>query len=363
MLRYGRCQWGTVSNSVRVACVCVAALVVFLVWLVVPASATAGVGFFYVVPIGLATWWGGRRAGAIAIAICVLLYVVGAAIEPVPDLGLTLAVRLLAFVGVAAIVSLLRERLLVLEHSVEELEAIRAALTPSTLPELAGVDAAAAFVSSEYGVSGDFYLLTNGPDGSTLAIAGDVVGHGPRAARLATFVSAQLAALAANTSDPAELLTLANGALLDRPGRRRELVSAVCLRLDGKDGKVSWAIAGHPPPLRLPGLQELDRRGNTFLLGASADLDLAIADTALDDGGGVVLYTDGATDVRQGGALLGLAGLSHLLEPLCECPARAIVEEAEAGILDWADEPIRDDLCMLVLKPNRAPIRLDPQAP
>jgi serine phosphatase RsbU (regulator of sigma subunit) len=343
---------GTASNTARVAWVCAAAAVVFVVWLVLPASATAGAGFFYAVPIGLASWWGGRRVGAIAVAGCVLLYVLSAAIEPVPDPGLALAVRLLAFVGVAAIVTALRERLLVLEHSVEELEAIRAALTPSTLPQQPGVDAAAAFIPSEFGVSGDFYLLTNGPDGSTLAIVGDVVGHGPRAARLATFLSAQLAALAANTSDPAELLTLANGTLLDRPGRRRELVSAVCLRLQDEDRRLSWAIAGHPPPLRLPGLQELAGRGNTFLLGASAHPELAIADTGLDDGGGVVLYTDGATDVRREGALLGLAGLTDLLAPLSDSPARVIVEEAEAAILDWADEPIRDDLCLLVLKPR-----------
>ncbi|HEX8690175.1 MAG TPA: SpoIIE family protein phosphatase, partial [Solirubrobacterales bacterium] len=69
------------------------------------------------------------------------------------------------------------------------------------------------------------------------------------------------------------------------------------------------------------------------------------------DDGGVVVYTDGATDVRQGGALLGVAGLTRLLAPLCELPAREIAEETEAAILDWTDGPIRDDLCLLVLKP------------
>jgi serine phosphatase RsbU (regulator of sigma subunit) len=341
---------GNVSNTARVAWVCAAALVVFVAWLAVPASANAGIAFFYVVPVGLAAWWGGWRWGGASAVACALLYTVGALVHPVPDFGLALAVRLLALAGVLVVVSLLRERLLVLEHSAEELEAIRAALAPSRLPQLPGIDAAAAFLPSEYGVSGDFYLLTNGPDGSTVAIVGDVTGHGPKAARLATFVRARLAAFAASSSDPAELLTLANGALVDRPGRRSELVSAVCLRLQAEDGRLSWAIAGHPPPLGLPELKEMRPSRIALPLGAGTDFDLAVGETELDEGHGVVAYTDGATDVRRRGELLGLEGLTGLLAPLCELPARSIVERAEAAIRGWTDVPIRDDLCLLVLK-------------
>lgn len=339
-------------NPARLAWVGASALTVFVVWLVTPAQTNVGIGFFYAVPVGLAAWWGGRRAGAIAVAGCGALYVIGSLVEPVPHFGVALAVRLLAFALVAILVSLLREKVDVLEHSVEDLEAIRAALTPSALPQLPGVDAAAAFVPSEYGVSGDFYLLTNGPDSSAVAIVGDVVGHGPEAARLATFVRARFAAFAANTSDPAELLMLTNGALFDRPRPERELVSAVCLRLDAKEAKLAWAIAGHPPPLRLPGLEELPLEDSTFLLGAEANLSLSNREASLAVGEGVVVYTDGATDVRSDGAMLGLEGLSRLLSPLTKLPAAAIVSQVEKAILEWAEGPIRDDLCVLVLKPR-----------
>lgn len=337
------------SNTARVAWVGAAALVVFVVWIANDAS--AGLGYFYAVPVGMAAWWGGRRGGAVAVVGCCSLYSIGSLIQPVPDFGLALAIRALAFVGVAVIVSSLRERLVVLEHSVDELEAIRAALTPATLPELPGVDAAAAFIPSEHGVSGDFYLLTNGPDGSTVAIVGDVVGHGPEAARLATFVRARFAAFAASTSDPAELLTLANGALIDRPGGDHELISAVCLRF-GPAGRLSWAVAGHPPPLRLPMLNELPAPSDAFPLGAESGLVLSNAEASLTGDDGVVIYTDGATDVRRGDTLLGLDGLSRLLAPFAQLPARAMVNQVEKAILDWADGPARDDLCVLVLKPK-----------
>jgi serine phosphatase RsbU (regulator of sigma subunit) len=343
---------GTASNAARFAWVCALALAVFAIWLVTPAQTNVGIGFFYAIPVGLAAWWGGRRAAAAAVVGCALLFAIGSLIQPVPHFAPTLVVRLFAFVAVAILISLLRERLTVLEHSADELEAIRAALTPSALPQLPGVDGAAAFVPSEYGVSGDFYLLTNGPDGSAVAIVGDVVGHGPEAARLATFIRARFAAFAANTSDPAELLTLANGALVDRPGRERELVSAVCLRYRAEDAQLAWAIAGHPLPLRLPGLEELQPEGSTFLLGSDPVLALKNSEASLQVGEGVVVYTDGATDVRRDEAMLGLDGLSRFLSPLTKLPAATMVSQIEKAILDWAEGPIRDDLCLLVLKPQ-----------
>ena len=339
------------SRTARFAWVAAATAAVFAAW-ILAGSTTAGIAFFYSIPVGLAAWWFGLRAGLLVAAMCVALYAVGHLFQAIPHLGLALLIRAVFFLGVALVVAWLADRLRTLEHSAEELEAIRAALAPAELPDLSGVDAAASFVPSELGVSGDFYLLTNGPDGSAVAIVGDVVGHGPEAARLATFIRARFAAFAANSSDPAELLTLANTALLDRPGRRQELVSAICLRLRPDKGGVAWARAGHPPPLRMPELTELPAEGETFLLGAKKTLDLRNAESPLSPSEGLVVYTDGATDLRRGDEMLGLEGLARALAPLHGLTSRVIADEAERSILGWADRPIRDDMCLLVLKPR-----------
>lgn len=345
------------SNAARIAWTCVAALAVFVVWLVVNTSAQIGVGFFYAVPVAMGSWWFGWKGGALAVVACTALYVTGSAIKPVDHFGLALAIRAAVLIAVAAMIAFLRERVLALEHSAEELEQIRAALAPPSLPEHAGVDVAAAFVPSELGVSGDFYLVTNGPDGSTVAVVGDVVGHGPKAARLATFVRARLAALAASTSDPAELLVLANQSLIDRPGRDKELVSAACIRFQAEGARLSWAIAGHPLPLHLPSLRELEPSGATFMLGAEPDLELANAELQLGGEEGVVVYTDGATDVRQRGELLGLEGLMELLGPLAGLRAEALCGRLQEAILAWTDRRVRDDLCLLVLRPEVGAVR------
>ncbi len=341
------------SRPARIAWCCAAAATVFLVWIGLGSSGNVGVAFFYVIPIGMATWWFGWRAGLAAAAVCTGLYALGSAIDPVAHFGLALAIRVAAFLGTVAVIDALRTRVAQLEHSQEELEAIRAALAPPLLPELPGVDAAAAFVPSELGVSGDFYLLTNGPDGSTVAVVGDVVGHGPKAARLATFIRARLASVAGSTSDPAEILELANAALLERPGDQEELVSAVCLRYRAEGSSLTWAIAGHPLPLRLPDLKPLPGEGPTMLLGVKTELSLHNAELVLGDDDGVLVYTDGATDLRRRrGQALGLDGLRQMLAPHRKLPARALVDEIESALIAWAGRSIRDDLCILVLRPR-----------
>ncbi len=340
------------TRTARIAWIVGWVVVVFAVWLAA-ASHSVGIAFFYSLPAGFTAWWFGPRAGLAVALICVGLYAIGNAIHPTSEFALALVVRAAFLLLVVAAVSWVAARLRLLEHSSEELEAIRAALTPADLPDLPEVDAAAAFVPSELGVSGDFYLLTNGPDGATVAIVGDVVGHGPAAARLATFIRARFAAFAASTSDPAELLKLANGALIDRPDGR-ELVSAVCVRLQSGKGSISWARAGHPPPLRLPELDELPLDGSTFLLGTEEQLELENREDTLTGSEGLVVYTDGATDVRRGRQMLGLEGLRGMLAPLSGLTARGMADEVERAILAWADRPIRDDICLVVLKPRLA---------
>lgn len=56
--------------------------------------------------------------------------------------------------------------------------------------------------------------------------------------------------------------------------------------------------------------------------------------------------------MRQEDTLLGLDGLARLLSPLIELPAPALARAAEHAVLEWADKPIGDDVCLLVLRPK-----------
>ena len=284
--------------------------------------------------------------------LALALYSAGALIQPVDEFWFTLLTRAVAFGLVVAMVASVRDRQEKLEHSAEELEVLTAALTPAALPPTVGLDVAAAFVPSHHGVSGDFYLVASSPGGGAVVVLGDVVGHGPVAARLATFIRARLATFAANISDPVAILQLANDALIERSGVSQDLVSAVCMEFDHRGGELRCAVAGHPPPLLLPDLVPLRPVGRTSLLGVRRQQSVSTVTVDLPDPTGILAFTDGATDLRRDGALIGVDGLTAALAPHAELPAEELAAEAKASLLEFGDGPIPDDLCLLVMKPN-----------
>ncbi len=335
----------------RILSVVLITALIFVLWLVITNAAHGGIAFFYAAPVGLATWWFGWKAGLLTTILTLGLYSIGIAFQPVDEFWFTLLTRAVAFGLVVVMVASVRERQVQLEQSVEELEVITAALTPAALPHTAGLDVATAFVPSHHGVSGDFYLVASSPGGAVVVL-GDVVGHGPVAARLATFIRARLATFAANISDPVAILQLANDALIERSGMSQELVSAVCMEFDQRGGELRCAVAGHPPPLRLPDLVPLVPVGPTSLLGVRRPLSVSTVTVGLSEPGGVLAFTDGATDLRRDGALLGLDGLTAALAPHSDLPAKALATEAKASLLEIGDGPIPDDLCLVVMRPT-----------
>jgi serine phosphatase RsbU (regulator of sigma subunit) len=339
-------------SYLRILSVVLITALIFGLWLLITNAAHGGIAFFYGVPIGLATWWFGWKAGAFTAIATLGLYSLGVALQPVEEFWFTLLTRAVAFALVVGMVASVRERQVRLEHSAEELELITAALTPDALPQMEGLDVAAAFVPAHHGVSGDFYLVANSPGGGAVVVLGDVVGHGPVAARLATFIRARLASFAANISDPVAILQLANDALIERSGRSQELVSAVCMQFDRGGGELRCAVAGHPPPLRLPDLIPLEPVGPTSLLGIRRPLAVPTVTVGLTDPAGVLAFTDGATDLRRNGSLLGLDGLTEALAPHSELPAKALAAEAKASLMEIGDGPIPDDLCLVVMRPT-----------
>ena len=168
----------------------------------------------------------------------------------------------------------LRERLDAAEHELEDLRAIRDALTPPELPRRPGLELAAAFLPAEAErVSGDFYLVAEGPQDSTLLVIGDVVGHGLQAGRRAAFVRTTFAATAPFSDDPRRLLSWANTALVERAGISTEFVTAACVTFHPSERVLRWAYAGHPPALWMHDGQELAAPKQGPPLGLEEDPD------------------------------------------------------------------------------------------
>ena len=278
------------SDARRAAIVIGLFALLFAVRFVLDSPTYTGATFLLVLPTVLAALWFGVRGG-LAVAgggvVGVLPRRVGrrGGGELHTVVWATL-VRLGALVLVAVLVARLFARQLVLARELDEAEAVREALRPAAMASRPALELAAHYVPAEQGVGGDFFVCAEGPRGSTVLLVGDVVGKGVVAARRAVFVRTSLVTFAPFEDDPARLLRLANAALIDRAGVSVDYVTAACVVHRPEDATLAWAIAGHPPPLRLEDGSPLDAAGAGQPLGLDASVRRGERGRAADRGGG-----------------------------------------------------------------------------
>jgi serine phosphatase RsbU (regulator of sigma subunit) len=247
--------------------------------------------------------------------------------------------------------AVLCERLETAQHELEDLRAVRDALTPPKLPRRPGLELAAAFLPARAErVSGDFYLVAEGPQDSTVLVVGDVIGHGLQAARRASFIRTTFAATAPFSDDPGRLLSWANTALIERAGTGSEFVTAACVTFLPSAQLLRWAYAGHPPALWLDDGQELKPLRQGTPLGLGSDLGCAQGSRRAPSGAGVLLYTDGLTEARHDGEMFGLNGVSAALGGLHKPSPTEAVAALRARVADFAYGTLTDDLCLLAAR-------------
>jgi PAS domain S-box-containing protein len=246
------------------------------------------------------------------------------------------------------------------DAELHELRAIRATLVPAEVPERPELDMSTCFVAAESGVAGDFYLVADGPNETTVLAVGDVAGKGVLAAQRAAFVRTTLATFAAYTDSPARLLELANNALLERSLDAEMLVTAACVVVDPALHSVSWAVAGHPVPLRLDDGSPLPVRVG-LPLGLEAGLGAQDAVAPLPPGAGLLMYTDGLSEARalDGAAdRFGTDRISELIAGLPDGEPEAVVEALRTAAERFSHGALADDLCILAVRATGAPRRV-----
>lgn len=247
------------------------------------------------------------------------------------------------------VITRLLERLAADELELNDLRPIRDALTPPELASRPGVDLAASFLPATDGVSGDFYLLAEGPHEATVLVVGDVVGKGLAAARRAAFIRTVFATTAPFSHDPALLLSWANTALLERAEEDRDFVTVGCVTFSPRDGGLRWGYAGHPPVLWLDTGEELSG-GRAPPLGLSEELACTPAAHHLTPGTGVLLYTDGVTEARHNGEQFGQTRLAQIVQALGGQSPSEVVAAVTTEVQQFAATGLADDLCVVAAR-------------
>ena len=233
------------------------------------------------------------------------------------------------------------------------------------LPDRPHLRIATSFTPADGLVAGDFFLVVDGPAGSTTVVVGDVVGHGLEAARCAAFVRAACSTFARFTGDPVQLLQLANAALAEHGSTQAQFVTVVGLNIAAPpECTVRWAAAGHDVPWDLDTATPLPggRVGAPLGIGTEP-LAIEAGSSRLTAGQGLLVFTDGLLEGRSAhrdrSRPLELFGEERTRRILHhhhrgEAPT-AVLEALVAEVTTFAGGPPADDLCMVALRAE--PIR------
>jgi sigma-B regulation protein RsbU (phosphoserine phosphatase) len=186
-------------------------------------------------------------------------------------------------------------------HQREERDAlmIQRALLPAALPHNDVFHVAGAWQPAA-GVGGDCYdatLFTRTSLGLSIA---DVAGKGLPAALLMSSLQAAVRAFAVESTPPSAICGSVNRLLCGQMIAGRFATMCV-MRLDAERGCLSYANAGHNPPLlaRADGTVVRLTSGGT-VLGVFADATFDGGELPLHVGDRLALFTDGITEARDG---------------------------------------------------------------
>jgi serine phosphatase RsbU (regulator of sigma subunit) len=250
-----------------------------------------------------------------------------------------------------------RARLYEREH--ETSVTLQRSLLPGRLPQIPWLDVASIYRPQESAaeVGGDFYDLVALSDDACLAFIGDVSGKGIAAASVTSQVRYTIRTLARSVSSPAAMLSELNGVLLESalPSGLFCTVAAVRFERDRTGVRATVACGGHPLPLviRAGGtVEEAGRPGQ--LIGALPTVTIRDRTVALDPGDRLLLYTDGITEARRDGAMLGEERLIALLEGAGNAPPADIVAQV-AELAERHADRAQDDAAILCFAVERPP--------
>jgi len=240
-----------------------------------------------------------------------------------------------------------------LERSKAELHIaaqIQKSFMPDHTPEVSGFELAAVTIPAME-VGGDFYDFIPLPDSRQSLVIADVAGKSIPAALFMALSKTIVRANAAHTASAADVLKEANN-MISEDASAGMFVTLFYGILDGKAHTLTYANAGHPPPL----IFRTDRckcaEVTGIALGAWDESEYEERQVQFCHGDVALLYTDGVTEaISREGELYGVKRLCQVITKSCRLSAQEIMGTILDDILEFSSGQAQsDDITMIVLK-------------
>jgi serine phosphatase RsbU (regulator of sigma subunit) len=272
------------------------------------------------------------------------------------NLALTTVQSLAAQIASALHQALVYQRTLQQQKTQSELEfarRVQASFLPAELPPAPGWQIVASLEPARQ-MSGDFYDVIALPAGKLALLVADVADKGIGPALFMALSRTLMRTFAVQHPDlPEQVCALTNQRIIEDAGDNM-FVTAFYGVLDPPSGRLTYANAGHNPPLLLrAGSQTPEKLTRTgAALGIMEDLTWQSESVTLHPGDVLVLYTDGVTEAQNA------AGELFEDERLLECVrahAAETAQEIHAAILEaicafTGDAPQFDDITLVAVR-------------
>jgi two-component system, chemotaxis family, sensor kinase Cph1 len=207
-------------------------------------------------------------------------------------------------------------------------------------------------------VGGDWYDVFQQPDGATVLVIGDVVGHDTEAAACMGQLRGLLRGITYDSADsPSGVLHRLDRAIEGL--QLRTMASVLVARLEQTGDEVDrgvtrlrWSNAGHLPPVVAGpdgAVQVLDDHRADLLLGVSPDAPRQDHVLTVPRGSTVLLYTDGLVERRDQLFDDGVQRLRAELGALWRQPVDVLVDQLLARLVPDRAE---DDVALVAVRLN-----------
>ena len=261
-------------------------------------------------------------------------------------------IDLLQLAADRAALAIQRVRLFERQHGIAE--ELQRSLLPDSLPHIPGLSMAARYFAGGAGtrVGGDWYDTIALPGGRVALVIGDVAGRGVDAAAMMGQLRSALRAYALDGASPASALERLNRFLLSLAWD--SMATALVLVLEPATGRMTYANAGHPPPLVLgeDGAARSLQDSLSVPLGALDVPGYTEATAPLEPGASLVLYTDGLVEQRDQLIDVGIQRLETALVAPGDGAPEGVCDRIVQGTL--GDDGSPDDVTLVIVQAERA---------
>jgi hypothetical protein len=209
-------------------------------------------------------------------------------------------------------------------------------------------------------IAGDFYGAVVQPTGDVAIMVGDVAGHGPAAAALATRLRAMWRGLAIAGVSDSETVRALNDTLLAEQQRIASQIpfATLCLATVAPDLRSAQiVIAGHPPPILVTerGIHQEAQPPGPAIGISEASIWEPHPLLLPDDPWSLVVYTDGLVEGRTSPGGPRPYGRDRLLSLLAACAVPIGEDDVDAvlrAVLDANGGALPDDVVLITASPR-----------